>query len=150
VHVSKTTFCIGDLLTGCCEYVIVEGKYTILIEGELKTEVLADEHLIEQVVVNLVNNAIKYAPDSLEIRLVISEKTNAVKIEVIDAGPGIPAEKVPHLFDRYYRADHSGKQYSGLGLGLYICAEIVKRHGGTIGVDSEIGKGTKFWFEIPR
>ena len=150
VHVNKTTFCVGALLAVWCEHVTVEGKYTIVIEGELKTEVFADEHLIEQVVVNLVNNAIKYAPDSLEIRLVISEKTNAVKIEVIDAGPGIPAEKVPHLFDRYYRADHSGKQYSGLGLGLYICAEIIQRHGGTIGVDSEIGKGTKFWFEIPK
>ncbi|HEY4197277.1 MAG TPA: ATP-binding protein, partial [Mucilaginibacter sp.] len=68
---------------------------------------------------------------------------------VIDRGPGIAEDKLPHLFDRYYRADSEGDQYSGLGLGLYISAEIIRRHGGEIGVDSEPDKGSTFWFTVP-
>ncbi|HEY4195001.1 MAG TPA: HAMP domain-containing sensor histidine kinase, partial [Mucilaginibacter sp.] len=66
-----------------------------------------------------------------------------------DRGPGIAEDKLPHLFDRYYRADSEGAQYSGLGLGLYISAEIIRRHGGDIGVDSEPGNGSTFWFTLP-
>ncbi|MDF2432342.1 MAG: hypothetical protein JWP44_1973, partial [Mucilaginibacter sp.] len=58
-------------------------------------------------------------------------------------------EKLRFLFDRYYRVDNSGSQYTGLGLGLYICAEIIKVHNGEIGVDSEVGNGTSFWFTLP-
>ena len=72
------------------------------------------------------------------------------KVWVKYKGPGIDPEKVPHLFDRYFRVDSGGIQYSGLGLGLYISAEIVKRHGGQIGVDTALGKGSSFWFTIPK
>ena len=71
------------------------------------------------------------------------------KVSVKDTGPGIPADKLPFLFDRYYRADASGFQVSGLGLGLYISADIIARHGGQIGVESELGKGSTFWFTLP-
>ncbi|MGY3212043.1 ATP-binding protein [Mucilaginibacter sp. HD30] len=66
-----------------------------------------------------------------------------------DQGPGIPAEKQRFLFDRYYRLDNSGSQYTGLGLGLFICSEIIKAHHGNIGVISEVGKGSSFWFSLP-
>jgi signal transduction histidine kinase len=104
---------------------------------------------IDQVVVNLVNNAVKYAPDQKEIYLVVEDLDDKIKISVRDTGPGIPEDKVAHLFDRYYRVDYSGAQYSGLGLGLYISAEIIKKHGGEIGVDTEVGKGSTFWFTVP-
>jgi signal transduction histidine kinase len=71
------------------------------------------------------------------------------KISVSDKGPGIPSEKIPHLFDRYYRVDSGGFQFSGLGLGLYISSEIIKKHGGVIGVDSVVGQGSTFWFTLP-
>lgn len=75
--------------------------------------------------------------------------TGEVKVSVTDHGPGIEKEKIPYLFDRFYRADSSSGQYSGLGLGLYIAAEIIKRHQGEIGVESELGQGTTFWFTLP-
>jgi signal transduction histidine kinase len=101
------------------------------------------------VVVNLVNNAVKYAPDSLRIYLIIDKEEEMIKISVKDSGPGIAAEKLPHLFERYYQVDAAGYQNSGLGLGLYICSEIVKKHGGKIGVTSELGKGATFYFTLP-
>jgi signal transduction histidine kinase len=110
----------------------------------------ADEHRIEQVLVNFVNNAVKYAPDSRQIDLTVSKVENNVKVSVKDYGPGIPEENIPHLFDRYWRASHSGKKYTGLGLGLYICAEIIARHDGKIGVESTIGQGSTFWFTLPN
>jgi signal transduction histidine kinase len=110
----------------------------------------ADELRIDQVVVNLVNNAVKYAPNQREIYLIIEDLGDWVKVSVKDNGPGISKDKLGHLFDRYYRVDYSGVQYSGLGLGLYISAEIVKKHNGRIGVESEIGKGSTFWFTVPR
>jgi len=71
------------------------------------------------------------------------------KIAVIDKGAGIPPESIDKIFDRYYRVDEHKRKASGLGLGLYICASIIRQHGGEIGVESELGKGSTFWFTIP-
>jgi PAS domain S-box-containing protein len=109
----------------------------------------ADAVRIEQVITNFVNNALKYAPDSTRIVVAASRTDHAVRVTVSDEGPGIPADKLPHIFDRYFRVDDSGMKYTGLGLGLYICAEIIRRHGGQYGVDSELGKGSSFWFTLP-
>jgi PAS domain S-box-containing protein len=109
----------------------------------------ADAVRIEQVIVNFVNNALKYAPGSARITVAGGRMDQTVRVSVSDEGPGISADKLPHIFDRYYRVDDSGMKYTGLGLGLYICAEIIRRHGGRIGVDSEPGKGSTFWFTLP-
>ncbi|MEJ7557074.1 MAG: sensor histidine kinase [Pedobacter sp.] len=104
-----------------------------------------DQFKIEQVVVNFVNNAIKYAPDSEEIMLYVDQDDDAVTVSVVDKGHGIPAAEQPRIFDRYYRiVGQPNKPDSGLGLGLYICAEIIRRHGGKIGVNSIIGEGSSF------
>ncbi|MGF7080988.1 ATP-binding protein [Mucilaginibacter sp. UYCu711] len=141
-----------NLLTSiseCCENVLKESDFTYSVEGDATLEVYADISRIEQVVTNFVTNAMKYAPDSKEIKVRLESFPDMVKVSVIDKGAGIPAKNLPSLFDRYYRVDHSGDTYTGLGLGLYICSEIIKKHNGTIGVDSEIGIGSTFWFTLP-
>ncbi|TSJ41000.1 PAS domain S-box protein [Mucilaginibacter corticis] len=149
LRLEKTNFTIGELLAVSCNHIRIAGTHELLIEGDTHLQIFADENRIDQVLVNFVNNAVKYAPDSDRILFGIEELDGFAKISVRDFGQGIPKEQIPNLFDRYWRANHSGATYSGLGLGLYICAEIIKRHGGTIGADSEIGKGSTFWFTIP-
>ena len=149
LNLRLSTFSIGELTSNCCQHIRTGGKYEIKMEGDMDTEIEADEQQIDQVLVNFVNNAVKYAPESLEITIKAEKIAGELKVSIIDQGPGIPADQLPHLFERYYRADYSGFQFSGLGLGLYICAEIIKKHGGKIGVDSKMGEGSSFWFILP-
>jgi two-component system sensor histidine kinase VicK len=147
---SKSTFIISELLNASCNHISLSGKHELIILGDKTLKVYADERAIDQVVVNLVNNAVKYAPGSKNIYLKIEQQIDGkAKISVKDNGPGIPPNKLPFLFNRYYQVNSAGYTSSGLGLGLYISAEIVKRHGGEVGVESELGKGSTFWFTLP-
>lgn len=145
----KNAFNVKEMLQNSSTAILAENKYEVKIEGDPELIIVGDEHRIEQVVINFINNAVKYAPESKLILLQFGKKDNEIRIAVTDRGPGIPAEQLPHLFDRYWRADHGGSKYTGLGLGLFICAEIIERHGGTIGADSVVGSGSTFWFTIP-
>lgn len=147
--IHKTKFRLTDLINDCCHHIRTSDTHNIIMKGDIDLEVNADEQLLDQVIVNLVNNAVKYAPNSKEIIVEVEHLSDQARISVTDFGPGIPPEKLPHIFERYYRADPGGTQFSGLGLGLFICAEIIEKHGGKIGVDSEPGHGCKFWFTLP-
>jgi PAS domain S-box-containing protein len=149
VQLKKSYFNLVQIIDEYCDHVRLEGINKVIITGNKKLDVYADVERIGQVVVNLVNNALKHAPQSKEIRIHIEKLKNAAKISVMDKGAGIPPEKQPHLFDRYYRVDDGDSQPAGLGLGLYICSEIIKKHNGEIGVKSQVGKGSSFWFKIP-
>ena len=149
LNLNKTIFNVANMLNLCCNHVRLAGNHELIVQGDELIKVYADENRIDQVVVNLVNNAVKYAANSKEIYLIITKENGYLKIAVKDNGPGIPEEQIPHLFDRYWRADHTGRNYSGLGLGLFICAEIIKRHDGEIGVTSQLGEGSTFWFTLP-
>ena len=150
LHLNYSEFTTVEMLEKCCHHIRIGGKHELILQGDRSLKMWADELRIDQVVVNLVNNAVKYAPNQREIYLIVEDLGDWVKVSVKDNGPGISKDKLAHLFDRYYRVDYSGVQYSGLGLGLYISAEIVKKHNGRIGVESEIGKGSTFWFTVPR
>jgi len=149
LRLMKSKFRIADMVNDCCENLMLSGSHKINVTGDLDLEVYADEQKINQVVVNIVNNAIKYAVNTVEINIQVRKENKVAKILVIDFGPGIEKEKLPHVFERYFRSDYAGIQFSGLGLGLYISAQIIKQHGGEIGVESEEGKGSTFWFTLP-
>ena len=145
----KEVFTVSEMLNACCDDIRIAGKHHLILKGDLEATIFADLQRIDQVVVNFVNNAVKYAPLSEEIHLIVEKLDDRIKVSVKDFGEGIASEIQPFLFDRYYRANHNGKKYSGLGLGLYISSEIIKRHGGEIGVESSVGEGSSFWFTIP-
>jgi PAS domain S-box-containing protein len=150
LSLKKTRFKLSEILENCCNNIPLDGKHYITNLGDLSIEVNADPFKLDQVLINLVNNAVKYAPDSAEISIHTQQQNGQVKVTVSDKGPGIPANDLPHLFERYYRVNKTESRISGIGLGLYISAEIIKQHGGEIGVNSELGTGASFWFTIPE
>ena len=79
----------------------------------------------------------------------ISTNNEFVKVSVTDFGIGIPKEKIPFIFERYFRVEQTSQNYRGLGLGLYISYGIIARHGGEMGVESSLGHGSTFWFSLP-
>ncbi|BAJ63362.1 MULTISPECIES: sensor histidine kinase [Anaerolinea] len=112
--------------------------------------VLADEGRLQQVLTNLIGNAIKYAPGG-EIRVHGEARGNQIIVCVSDQGPGINPEDVPHVFDRFYRNPEAAKKTKGAGLGLYLSRAIIEAHGGRIWVDSHPGQqGARICFTLPR
>jgi len=110
----------------------------------------ADPELIENVLANLVENAVKYSPGGGKIVISGSYDSKQVRIVVSDEGMGIPAEELKHIFERFHRVDKGpARAIKGLGLGLYLCKTIIEAHGGIIEVSSQMGKGSQFTFSLP-
>ena len=113
-------------------------------------QVFADRDAIHQVFANLLDNALKYATGAKRIEIGASERSEKMEFYVRDFGPGIPSEHLPRLFERFYRVDKArSREAGGTGLGLAIVKHIVLNHGGEIGVNSELGHGSRFWFRLP-
>ncbi len=111
--------------------------------------VMGEPGLLRQLVTNLTENAIKFT-ESGGVRISMSSENAHARLDVTDTGPGIPQEFVPHLFDRFYRADPArSRAVEGTGLGLAVVRNIVRAHGGEIDVASEVGKGTTFSVRLP-
>ncbi|KAA5532155.1 hybrid sensor histidine kinase/response regulator [Taibaiella lutea] len=109
-----------------------------------------DEFRLEQVLLNYLSNAIKYSTEPHPILIhVETTDSNEVKVSVRDSGIGISKADQSNLFGKFYRAVQSSSKYQGFGMGLYICAEIIEKHGGTYGVESEPDKGSTFHFTLP-
>ena len=112
--------------------------------------VIADQDRLVQVLVNLLSNAIKFSPKGGRVRITIGEGENFVEVRVTDEGRGIPVEYRQSIFERFKQVDASdSRQKGGTGLGLAICKTIIEQHQGVIGVESEEGKGSTFWFRVP-
>jgi PAS domain S-box-containing protein len=150
LSINKRWFPLSDVIEGCCNHVQLDRRHYITHGGDLSVEVYADRHKIDQIIVNFVNNALKYAAESKEIYIKVEKLNHCTKISVTDKGAGIPPDDIPHLFDRYFQVKKGGNQSPGLGLGLYISAQIIKGHDGEIGVDSVVGQGSTFWFTLPH
>jgi two-component system CheB/CheR fusion protein len=146
----KTNFSLDELIKECVEDQQNSSKtHQLIIEGDTGVTVNADRNRIEQVMVNLISNAIKYSPNADKVIINLFHSDHVVKVSVTDFGIGMPKDKIPLVFDRFYRVDEDSQSYAGLGLGLYISAEIIQRHGGHISIESTLGKGSTFWFVIP-
>jgi signal transduction histidine kinase len=111
--------------------------------------ILGDAQRLHQVMLNLVGNSIKYCRPGDEITVVVRVEGKYLRASVVDTGPGISEDALPHIFERFYRVLGSEKRASGSGLGLTITQHIVEAHGGEIGVTSKVGKGTTFSFTLP-
>lgn len=112
--------------------------------------VIGDRDRLEQVLGNLMENAVKYSPDSSEIIVSLEERDDQLITSIADRGIGIPSDELGQVFERFHRGRQvSSTNYGGLGLGLYITKQIVERHGGTIWVESREGQGTTFSFSLP-
>jgi two-component system phosphate regulon sensor histidine kinase PhoR len=112
---------------------------------------LGDRGRIEQVLVNLIDNAVKYSPEGGEVVVSAASSEAGVRVEVADEGMGIPLAEQASVFEKFYRGEPQHRAVpGGTGLGLYICRELVRRMGGTIGVRSRPGEGSTFFFELPR
>ncbi len=109
--------------------------------------VLADRQRLQQVLSNLLGNAVRFTPHGGEIAISAQADDHCIRIAVRDTGPGVAPDDVPRLFERYWQAPRLLR--AGSGLGLFIAKGIVEAHGGEIGVYSEKGKGSEFWFTIP-
>jgi len=104
---------------------------------------------LEQVIVNYLTNAIKYSPDKREIKVESIITKDTLEIRVTDSGIGISKELQDQLFEKFFRVEESSNRFQGLGIGLYICREIIQRHNGVCGVTSQLGKGSTFYFKLP-
>ena len=114
--------------------------------------VLFDGDKIEKILYNLLSNAMKYAPEQGIVRMAVSEvkePEEMLKISIYDNGPGIPAEHLPHIFDRFYQVSTNQAGTSGTGIGLSLSKELAEKHHGAISVESEMGKGTIFCLCLP-
>ena len=112
-------------------------------------KVNVDEMRIKEVITNLLSNAIKFTEKG-SITIEAKREGDCVLVKVTDTGIGIPKDKIKNLFKKFYQVDSSlSRRYGGTGLGLSITKQIVEAHGGKIGVESEVGKGSTFWFTIP-
>ncbi|MEN5308066.1 response regulator [Chryseobacterium cucumeris] len=110
-----------------------------------------DEIRIEQVLINFLTNAIKYSPDNNQVIVTtfVDEEAEEVRVNVTDFGIGIPDFKQDAVFKKFYRVEESSLQFQGMGIGLFICSEIIKQHHGSVGVSSIVDEGSTFYFTLP-
>ena len=128
----------------------ISATHTITIHGAAHTPIVGDSDRLGQVFTNLLSNAIKYSPQATNVDISIVATLDTVTVSIRDYGIGIPPEQQQKIFERFYRvSDVHDKTFSGSGLGLYICSEIVKRHGGRLWVESARGEGSTFFVALP-
>lgn len=128
-----------------------KGQTVSVTPSEGVGPVIGDADQLTQVLINLIDNAIKYTPDGGRITVEARRRESAVEIAVSDTGLGIPSKEIPRIFERFYRVDRArSREMGGTGLGLSIVKHIVEAHGGMVAVESEVGKGSRFFVTLPH
>jgi len=151
IHLDKSHFNLDELiLENIEETSLLNTSHHIIFNACPQVSVVADRDKISSVISNIIGNAVKYSPEQTEIEINCELNDTHVRITVKDQGSGIAEKDVEKLFDRFYRVESEHTQLiSGFGIGLYLCAEIIERHHGTIGVESKLGVGSTFYFTLP-
>ncbi|MCW3108651.1 MAG: hypothetical protein JWQ09_3157 [Segetibacter sp.] len=150
LYFNKSTFCFEELVKEVIESVqLANNCHKINKTGHADVEVNADRERISQVISNYLLNGIKYSPKADKVDVHISIENGNVVVAVKDYGQGIAEDKIPHVFERYYRVDSSTK-IEGLGLGLYLSKQIIDAHNGRVWVKSMENEGSTFYFSIPK
>lgn len=152
IKLVKTSFDLVQTIHNCIAEAQVNLKtHQFLFERKPPLTICADEDKIEQVIGNFIANAVKYSATGSLIQLQLQEQGDKFKVLVFDEGIGVSEADIPFLFDRFYRVETSPLAgATGFGIGLYLCKEIIERHNGQVGVQSELGKGSCFWFTLPK
>jgi signal transduction histidine kinase len=127
---------------------VLQPSYNILIEGNTHLKVRADRHRLIQVVTNYLSNGIKYSNGKTDVTLTVSHDAANLTVSVTDEGLGISKEQLPFIFQKFFRAEKT-RNLEGIGLGLYLCQQIIVAHKGKVWAESEEGKGSSFYFSIP-
>ncbi|MCX2493660.1 hybrid sensor histidine kinase/response regulator [Pedobacter sp. PF22-3] len=144
------TFCADNMVSNAIEMLQQSNPdFKITKLGKTQEMIFGDEMRLEQVVINFITNAIKYAPGTNQVNVTVNIKDEKLYLAVKDFGIGISKEQQHKIFDKFYRVEESSNRFNGLGIGLYICSEIINRHGGTIGVNSVPDEGSEFYFIVP-
>jgi len=148
---NKKVFNFGSTLSSAIEMIRqTYPDYRIMLKGTADVQLYGDEMRIEQVLINYLTNAVKYSPDNKEVHIEVScDEDGRLCVRVRDFGIGIQKDHQSNIFHKFYRVEETANRFQGLGIGLYICAEIIRRHEGEYGVDSEPGQGSVFYFSIP-
>ncbi|HSP54121.1 MAG TPA: HAMP domain-containing sensor histidine kinase, partial [Dehalococcoidia bacterium] len=127
---------------------VLRHDVNVRIGREDQVRILGDEDQIKQMVLILVENALKYTTSGGQVTLSVYKNGSVAQVKVEDTGPGIPSEILPNIFQRFYRGNQRGMM-GGTGIGLAIAERIARAHGGTIDVASEVGKGSAFTVNLP-
>ena len=130
----------------------LKGDRQLMLSGaDEPVTVIADAELIARVFQNLLGNALKFTPDDGRVTVSIEPSADAVRVLVQDTGPGIPPQYRERIFEKFFQVENrANRQKYSTGLGLTFCKLAVEAHGGQVGVDSEEGRGSTFWFTLPR
>jgi two-component system sensor histidine kinase VicK len=153
-HLKPESFSLGALVENIVNTMSMDakkrGQILTYVKGGESAVVFADKDRINQVIVNIVSNALKYTPEGGNITVVSGQQEQNAYIKISDTGMGIPEKDLPHIFDRFYRVDKArSRKMGGTGLGLAIAKEIVEAHEGTISIDSVYGEGTTVTIKLP-
>lgn len=151
IYLNEQPFEVNTLLKEIVEdMMLITKNYHIVVTSDCAIVVNADRDKIGQVITNFLSNAIKYSPKGKNIKVSCKENKGMVEVSITDEGVGIAPQDQEKLFDRYYRIESEETQnISGFGLGLYLSSEIIQRHMGKVWVESEMGKGSIFYFSLP-
>ena len=153
MNLQYSSFYLADALTERVQLAQVSAEeHTISLEIQVQdSRIIADKLRVGQVIGNVLDNAIRFSPRGRQVTVALKEQNNEYLVGITDQGIGVSPDYIDHIFERFYRVRNmASRQYSGIGLGLFVARAIVEAHGGHIWVDSNEGLGSTFSFTLPR